>query len=399
MSRWRDQFLSHPYNKTLQNFVQKLESSTLPENADENATGEYARISKVLIYLQTILKSIDVDLISLQILNEMNNHLSNAYNDFNSTFTPNSNFQQHLASANNHLDSVLNIVSRSFVYYKKPTKADLAAIQSAYSQTFDEHLANYKRDSDKKLEQVKGRVTSLTDRLNEVKNSLDDLTKEVDAVKKTAQSQLKEQQEKFNNWLEGLNKRADDQFVVLSTKAGAILTSLDKLHQDAEDVFGVVQNTVQAGAHMQYANEERKGANRYRRWAILLMLFAAVIVIGPELKLVFSEGVTQSTIWDSMLKRLPISLIIFAPAFYLARESTRHRQNEVDNRRQELILRTIDPYLALLDDPEKRDNLKSVVAQNIFSSASSDGKKNSSGPHVSVPASLFSKWFIKNDDS
>lgn len=50
--------------------------------------------------------------------------------------------------------------------------------------------------------------------------------------------------------------------------------------------------------------------------------------------------------WQKALYRLPFSLILFAPAVYLAKESSRHRNNEVLNRSRQHILTTIEPYLA-----------------------------------------------------
>jgi len=70
--------------------------------------------------------------------------------------------------------------------------------------------------------------------------------------------------------------------------------------------------------------------------------------------------------WRVTLGRVPFSLILFVPAFYLARESNKHRNNEILNRRRELILSTIDPYLALLDG-KKAEEIKVEIAKGIFS--------------------------------
>ena len=169
----------------------------------------------------------------------------------------------------------------------------------------------------------------------------------------------KESEEKYNDWLSSVHNKADDEFVILSTKAGVILTALDKLHQDAESVFGVVQNTVQAGAHKQHADEEKKPANRWRFGAIGLMMLAIATVIAPELYRVFLHKFEVGFDFDAMLQRTLVASILFVPAFYCARESAKHRNNETYNRKQELILRTIDPYLSLLDK-NKRDEIKGI---------------------------------------
>lgn len=48
------------------------------------------------------------------------------------------------------------------------------------------------------------------------------------------------------------------------------------------------------------------------------------------------------------------------------RESNKHRKTEVLNRRRELILSTIDPYIALLPD-DKAQQIKLDIAKGIFS--------------------------------
>jgi hypothetical protein len=72
--------------------------------------------------------------------------------------------------------------------------------------------------------------------------------------------------------------------------------------------------------------------------------------------------------WQKALYRLPFSLVLFAPAVNLAKESSRHRNNEVLNRRRQHILTTIEPYLALLD-PKKAEEVKTEVARSLFSDA------------------------------
>lgn len=70
--------------------------------------------------------------------------------------------------------------------------------------------------------------------------------------------------------------------------------------------------------------------------------------------------------WKKALARIPFSAAILIPAFYLAKESNKHRTVEFSNRRRELILSTIDPYLTLLDKT-KADEIKAEIAKGIFS--------------------------------
>lgn len=117
-----------------------------------------------------------------------------------------------------------------------------------------------------------------------------------------------------------------------------------------------------------YANEEKASANTYRRLAISLMVVAAMVLFLPELWHVGQVVSGYSVDWQKALYRLPFSLVLFAPAVYLAKESSRHRINEILNRRRQHILTTIKPYLALLD-PKKAEEVKTEVARSLFSDA------------------------------
>lgn len=73
--------------------------------------------------------------------------------------------------------------------------------------------------------------------------------------------------------------------------------------------------------------------------------------------------------WKKVIGRIPLSLVVFVPAFYFAKESGRHRSNEVVNRRRQHILSTLDPYIELMDK-ESAQSLKAEVARSIFAETS-----------------------------
>jgi hypothetical protein len=95
--------------------------------------------------------------------------------------------------------------------------------------------------------------------------------------------------------------------------------------------------------------------------------------------------------WHTTIGRIPFSIILFVPAFYLARESNKHRNTEVLNRRRELILSTIDPYLALLDG-ERAQQIKLDIAKGIFSEgnlSTTDASKDEMGNLIAQITNLI----------
>lgn len=113
-------------------------------------------------------------------------------------------------------------------------------------------------------------------------------------------------------------------------------------------------------------NEEKKTANILRWSAIVLMILGVAILVVPEITKFIEDSKGYVLDWHISLGRIPFSIILFVPAFYLARESNKHRNTEVLNRRRELILSTIDPYLVLLPD-DKAQQIKLDIAKGIFS--------------------------------
>lgn len=413
MSRWVNTFQSHGFTNTLRDLTTKVDEAVLPQDADENTAMEFGRIKKVITYINEIINSVDPELVSPYVLNEMQGQIQNSQNQF-TNYMSNKDFG-HLQNTNGHLDFVLNVISRTFVYYRKPSKSKIKDIVKSYSDALDQHRDNYKEAADREVNQlsssikeevgeINSQVLSSQENIRALNEQANSLNEEISQLEKQAQIQLTEfnnqfqstqssHQKKMERLANNINKEAisqrdlsikksedllvnvtnkiNQEFVTLTSKAGAILEALGKLQENAEAVFGVVQNTVQAGAHKEYADEERKTANLFRYGTIVLMLLAVAVLIVPEILRYSNEDHTVkefllSIDWSTLLRRLPISAVIFAPAFYFARESSKHRQNEFQNRRRELTLRTIDPYLALIKDEGRKDDLKGQIAQNIF---------------------------------
>ena len=99
------------------------------------------------------------------------------------------------------------------------------------------------------------------------------------------------------------------------------------------------------------------------------MIIGVAILVVPEIAKMSKDIANYSLDWKLTLGRIPFSLILFVPAFYLARESSKHRNTEIQNRRREHILTTIDPYLARLPK-DKAEQIKIDIAKGIFSEGS-----------------------------
>jgi hypothetical protein len=385
MSRWNEQYVTHAFQKTWSTLHDVLSDDELEKNNNEQTVKEIARLSKVISYVDSILEQIDPELIPVSFMNAANQHATNCLNELN-TFKGNQN-AGHLQNSNNHADQLIVIFSQTPFNLTAQQKGALSKSASVYAAVLDEHLKKLKENTDTKINEVSEDVEKLNLGTDAVSTNLNALQVQLKTVSQTIEKQTAEFNTQFqcgeqarNSKFEAvslkLQDKADKEFEKLAEKAAVSLDVLGKYLDDASKVFGVVVNTLQAGAYSSYANEEKKTANWLRRFAFLFMIAGVVILLAPEVARMFKEFSDYTFDWKNIVGRSFFSLILFIPGFYLAKESTRHRNNEVQNRRRELILSTIDPYLALLEK-SKAEQIKTELAKNIFSEGNAALEDNS----------------------
>jgi hypothetical protein len=375
MSRWTEQFQNHPFRVTWNSLKTVLGEGDIEKNNAETATKEIARLRKVVSYIDTVMEHVDPELIPLSHLDALNAHASSCLQQVNS-FKGDQNIG-NLHNANINIDSVIVVFSQTPFMLLGQQKGGMAKAATAYAGVLDNHLKRLGQAVNAEIETVKLNVKKIDEGITESNTTLVSLKEQLQTVTQTIQQQTAEfntqfqanektRSDKFDAVAEKLQQKSDDQFKELATKAGTVLNVLGKFHDNAAKVFKVFINTTQAGAYSSYANQEKKTANYLRGSAITLMILGVAILVVPEVIKIVKEAEAYALKWEITLARVPFSLILFVPAFYLARESAKHRNNEIMNRRREHILSTIDPYLALLDD-KKAEDIKVEIAKGIFS--------------------------------
>lgn len=281
---------------------------------------------------------------------------------------------------------------------------------SAYSETIGSYISRYEIQTEDFVNNLAKRINELNGEIDAKESKLAEITTQTKNVEQTIQQQTSEfntqyqasekvRAEKFDKELTDYSTRSedniekyinksDDEFKDLSVKTGKIIEVLTKLQDDASKVYGVTINTLQAGAYSSYANDEEKAANRYRLYASILMLLGVGFLVLPEMRLIFENG-DYTFDWVKVVGRIPLSLIVFVPAFYFAKESGKHRANEITNRRRQHILATLDPYIELMK-PENAEGLRIHVAKTVFSESltSGESKNDETGNILSQLANL-----------
>jgi len=399
MSRWNDAFESHAFKTSWNSINELLASEDFITGEAEGVGIEVARLKKVIAYIDGVIEQIDPELMPFNILDGMNQHSTQCLQQLNA-FQGNQNVG-HLQNANTNIDAVLSLIGTTPFILSGYQKGSLSKAANAYSEAIDEHLARLSKNIDAEVESVRSELVDINGGISTNKTALTALDNELKVVSQTVEKQTSEfntqfqasetkRTAKFDKVIETQQTKVDSTFKDIAIKSGTTIEVLDKYLEDAKNIFGVVVNSLQAGAYSSYANEEKKMANRLRWSAIALMVLGVSVLVVPEIIKMVNSMETYALDWKVTLGRIPFSLILFVPAFYLARESSKHRNTEVINRRRELILATIDPYLALLDE-EQAKTIKEDIAKGIFSEGgqvSSDGSIGESSNVVAQIANL-----------
>lgn len=164
----------------------------------------------------------------------------------------------------------------------------------------------------------------------------------------------------FESALDQLREQARQQVGAMRQEFDAFRTEADTNATNARDklkayldeaakIVGLIANTGLTGNYQRVANEQAKIANLLR-WVALGCMGLAIAVASF---VVFRVGSADFN-WEVGLFRLLGVLTFSIPGWYCARESIRHRMIEQHNRRIELELAALSPYLATLTDDERK---------------------------------------------
>ena len=98
-----------------------------------------------------------------------------------------------------------------------------------------------------------------------------------------------------------------------------------------------------------------------------------VLVVG----FAFYETTQSDFKWQVALTRLVLALVLSIPSAYLARESSKHREQQYAYLQTSMDLKAIDPYIASLPE-DTQHKIKANIADRIFASKDFSSVSNNS---------------------
>ncbi len=393
MSRWEEQFCSHPLHQTLKDadsLISKEQSDLTEENAQEKR-----RAHKFIDHYVQTLASLDPELVPFNNMDALNNQIrhANIWNQLTS-YSQNGN-TAHLKAANDHLTNTLAHLAQLLAIASKteseqplrPLEKSLDAFAAAITSKKDalqSEIAGYQGELNKQKEELKTLAATILQRKQETDQLISEWQKQFSEAQNTRNETFatdqKSRTSEFNQWRKDtssqVDKTFDDLFKATSAKIATTeadfskrisehINDAENKHQRILELYELTATDSVGGGYMQNAKDEAKQAD-FWRWATIAFIILTAAWTGVSYFLGPLSGDESGTVLlGKVLKAFSVTGVLLFGAVYSAKQSNVHRQNEKRNRRFALEVKAIDPFIASLDDADQKA-LKKQLSEKLF---------------------------------
>lgn len=353
----------------------KMEESAI-QHPDEVAELKFYRVLKGVVRAQENLRKLDLDLLEPRFLGNLHGHFKQIYAEVAAySKTP---AVANLDSANTHLDNAAQTFPFLFFADEVESSEEYKNLLDSYHEASRSYIKEMEATRDafgKTVNETKTEAVELRKELGQQKEALSQLRQENAAISsqqnETFLASQRERDDEFKSLKEtvmetvdGVIKDKEEQFKAklsdFEKRANERVEKIQGMLDEARKTFQNLGVVVQTGKYQEFADKEAKVAS-WLRWGAIVSL--ALMFIGTLVVILTAEA-AQIT-WNLFLLRFLTVATLSIPAFYLARESTRHREKEHRYRKIQLELTSLTPYLEFFDEAKKRE-IKEKLVEKYF---------------------------------
>lgn len=169
MSRWTEQFENHPFQAIWGEIIELSKELDVDDSTVVTSVEEIARLKKIIVFLDDLLKSCDPEFIPETTWNNFNSQSTICIQEMRN-YQSNRNIA-HVKKANGNLDNLLTYIRPYQVVTSKVAKSAQKSFL-AYTKTINENLNSFQEES-----------KSLLSEMNDLRDSAVVNVKKVDTVK------------------------------------------------------------------------------------------------------------------------------------------------------------------------------------------------------------------------
>jgi hypothetical protein len=391
MSKWSDRIETHEIHQKLATLHDLITQITEFSDDNPEAIEAILRLQNVHKITTQKLTSIDPEIVSRHPLSRMSQALDQINSQLN-TYLSNNDISQ-LINANNQADTILeNLPQITLVVAPDDVGEIRESIQSLRMAAgqYMRYLTGEKDELDKSLQERIADLKQLENQIAAQKGRLDTAISEFQTqfsqsqeehrnkyledernFQERAQNQLKTQDEDYRKVIKE-NREEFDTFMAQSRietqntlderrdNIDAFFTELNRHKEDAEKIVNVIADTGMVGGYQRVANEEKRASIIWKLGTVIsliLLIYASIKIFETALEPDFNVA--------KFVGRIAVTSTIGILAAYTARQASKHDKTERYNRRMELELASISPYLVLLPE-EKQHEVKEELAKRMF---------------------------------
>lgn len=366
------EFENHQVFEKIEQLESRIKEKELRELLGVESLNFFETASK---YLTDRLKLTIPTIVQETELSTISTEIQNALAQINS-FIGNKN-QGHITNATNHLFTAIARVrnlplpfSKNDFNFSKNISNFEALVKEKYASLEEENktlkkdflqLSDKLQATDKELERVNN---TLKQKELEIQNLNNSFQTNFESIKTSATQSYEQDRKTFRAEFDTSKKTLADEVenlkAEINTGTDQIIKDLETKLEEAKKIVGVVSDKAVTGNYQNVANSHKTTADVFRIIAIILMIGLSAILIYTIWDI---SG--DDFDWTKSLIRIIAAAALSYPATYAARESSKHRKLEILNRKAELELTAINPFIELLPE-QKKQEIKEKLVEKYF---------------------------------
>jgi hypothetical protein len=402
---------THSITTGLKNTIILISEIRSRDGLNQQHEPTITRIHSVLHMFETLLYKADPLFIAIGTLENANLYINNMHS-YLVEYSRNP-LDQYINSANNQADAITLLYCNFFV---PSTKEEVDGIKEA-SISFRQSIAQHLRYASEEFEEFKDSVKSLQKEVLNLQSSIESEKLRVDSITAEYQRQFSNSEasrqavftsandkrtETFDQEIENYNdefsslrkeliKIRDDQQsqtdqlqTDLENQAKTIIESLQSSQEKAKKILGTLSIDSHAAGYQKVANSARDAKNLW--YFVTGGLF--ILLIASAIWNMFHNQ-NEAFSWSQFASKWSVTMAIGTAVTYFARQAAKQDRAERENRHMELQMATIDPYLEVFDETERKE-IKRLLVDRIFTGKNIlDEQPSNDGIRVSDAAKLI----------
>jgi len=377
------EFEKHSIHQILEQLSERLSQDEVKEIIEIDKFNFYDSTVK---YIKDRVKLTIPILVLLTELDSIATDLINGLNTIN-TYLGNNNVG-YLNSADSYFNGALNKIrnlplpfskndfnfAKNIASFESTVKTKLQEVEKE-NQNLKDELKVIQDNLGVKQKEIEKMSTLLTTKTNEINNLTSTFQTNYENIKNTANQNFENDKKTYRTEIttdrdtyrkeitqdrETFRKEVDSKINKIESDTSTIVENINTKLEEARKLVNVIGNVGVTGNYQNIANHHEKTANLWRWIAIAFMFGMSALLI-----IAIWNVSSANYDWIKSVIRIIAAAALAYPATYASKESSKHRKLETLNRKLELELASLTPFIEMHSDDEK-NKIKSKLIDKYF---------------------------------